>query len=419
MSETAQLTSRAWVAFAGDLGAEVVETLLATRGGDHEPQVIIAVGTGWPTDAERQLADVMADGAPPPAPYGVFAAMHAAGIHDIRRIGVVGGSERVVEAGRRAGAGAVVALTKETPIRTEPWHGLPDMVVLADAFWERTGGAWGEAVPVVPAGAARPGDASGRCDTDESPVQTLALAPEGDAATLAIAVRDLVRGIAGVGPGWDVRIVPGSGAAACEAMLHSIALPTRRLAIVQNGRSGAQLCQIALRMGIEPRIIRGDSTRPIEPWAVEAALADDPSIDTVVVVHHDPAAGLVNPVLEIAALADAHGVATVVDATGSFGSQTLPVAGTGIDLIAATADGCLHRPARASFVLVSPSGRLRISAAAEDRASAATQSAHAERPDVAALQGLLRGLTLIDAPLAPRESSARLDRGARATASRV
>src|SRR6185437_11867515 len=101
---------------------------------------------------------------------------------------------------------------------------------------------------------------------------------------------------------------------------------------------------------------------PINPQAVAAALDADPAIDAVAVIHHETTTGLLNPVHEIARLADQRGVPTLVDAISSFGAERLELAGTGIDFVACTSNKCLHGLPGAAFVLVSPRGQERIAA---------------------------------------------------------
>src|SRR5439155_22044030 len=78
------------------------------------------------------------------------------------------------------------------------------------------------------------------------------------------------------------------------------------------------------------------------------------------VIHHETTTGLLNPVHEIAAVAQHHGALTLVDAISSFGAEELNLDGTGIDFVASTSNKCLHGLPGVAFVLLSPRGQARI-----------------------------------------------------------
>jgi hypothetical protein len=101
-----------WVSFAGDLGERAVTALHAATAAiraDGARWVLVAPPGLETTDAERNFADVVVTGAAAPAPWGVFAALQAAA-SDVRRLGVIGATRAVLEAGHNAGVGAVIAL---------------------------------------------------------------------------------------------------------------------------------------------------------------------------------------------------------------------------------------------------------------------------------------------------------------------
>jgi 2-aminoethylphosphonate-pyruvate transaminase len=162
-----------------------------------------------------------------------------------------------------------------------------------------------------------------------------------------------------VGRDWDLALIAGSGTAAMEAMTGASVRKGHRLLVCRNGVYGDRLAIIAERLGIETVAVRGFQTEPIDPAAVAAALAADPTIDAVAVVHHETTTGLLNPVNEIAAEARARNVRVVVDAISSLGAEELTLADSGIDMVACTSNKCLHGLPGTAFVLLSPDGAAR------------------------------------------------------------
>ncbi len=120
-------------------------------------------------------------------------------------------------------------------------------------------------------------------------------------------VREKLLRVAGVGDDWALVLLAGSGTAAMEAMTGAVTRPGRKLLVCRNGTYGERIETIARRLGHEVVVVGASDIEPIDPRAVEAALEADPTIDAVAVIHHETTTGLLNPVEEIARLADARG----------------------------------------------------------------------------------------------------------------
>jgi 2-aminoethylphosphonate-pyruvate transaminase len=148
-----------------------------------------------------------------------------------------------------------------------------------------------------------------------------------------------------------------------EAMTGASVREGRRLLVCRNGVYGDRLATIAERLGIDTVAIGALQTEPIDPAAVDAALAADTTIDAVAVVHHETTTGLLNPVREIAEAASARGVRVAVDAISSLGAEDLILADSGVDMVACTSNKCLHGLPGTAFVLLSPAGAVRAAEA--------------------------------------------------------
>ena len=320
----------------------------------------------WLTFADPAgLAGAAADGAvvaglPADAdPFAVFAAMRAAGGDDLRRVGVVATTPEQVAVARRAGVAAVVGVAVE-PVDVRALHAAePDRVVPPGRLDSLDADRYGSARALRPAVLLNPGPAltTERVKRAAGIVDLCHREPE----FIAIE-RDLRRkllALAGDPAGWQVAFLSGSGTAADELALTAAVRPGRSALIVRNGVYGDRFAAIAERAGIPAVAVEAAWTDPVDPAAVGHALAAHPEVDAVAVVHHETTTGLLNPVREIARLAGARGVRTVVDGVSSFGVEELDPAGWGIDLLACSSNKCLSGLPGAAFVLVSPDGAAR------------------------------------------------------------
>lgn len=160
----------------------------------------------------------------------------------------------------------------------------------------------------------------------------------------------LVR-LAGGGPDWTAVLLTGSGTAAVEAAILAAVPPAGGLLVVVNGVYGDRMAGIARAHGIHAEILRYDVFTPVAAADVERALAADPTLGHVALVHHETTTGLLNPVEAVAAVAARHGRRVVVDAMSSLFGEPLDLGAGGFDFVIASANKCLGGIAGVSFVL--------------------------------------------------------------------
>jgi 2-aminoethylphosphonate-pyruvate transaminase len=352
-----------WAIFSGDLPPDSVSSLATAvediRRDGGRLALIVAPGQE-PNAAERAAADLIVNGAAAPSPFALFQALTEAGVEDTRLLGVLGSDPRALAAGQRAGAGAVVGLARDGDHRRQLLDAQPDRVISAEQFAAldrehyASGRAHRQRVLLNPG----PCVVSDRIHRAVSGPDLCHREPEYSA--IFQGVREKLLRVAGVGDDWALVLLAGSGTAAMEAMTGAVTRPGRKLLVCRNGTYGERIETIARRLGHEVVVVSASDTSPIDPQAVASALDADSTIDAVAVIHHETTTGLLNPVQEIARLADARGVLTLVDAISSLGAEPLDLGGSGIDFVACTSNKCLHGLPGAAFVLVSPRGQQRI-----------------------------------------------------------
>lgn len=352
-----------WLFFAGDLPARaLIDATPSFRElrADGCQVGVIAGGEIRPTDDELAVIDFGMDSNPAPLPWGIFTGMSMAGVADVRKVGIIAASPDAVRAGAAAGCGALVALAMPGQSRSALVLAEPDHIVeparLGDLYASRYGsGRLNRQLVLLNPGPSVTTDRVHRAIGGPDMCHR-----EPEYSELLDRVRAKLLKIAGVGDDWAMAMLAGSGTSALEAMVLSSVRPGRTLLVCRNGTYGDRAALIAERAGIPVVAVRADDLTPIDPAAVEAALAADPAIDAVFVVHHETTTGLLNPVHAIAAAAKRHGAVVAVDAISSFGAEDLPLEGAGIDMVASTSNKCLHGLPGAAFVLISPAGQARI-----------------------------------------------------------
>ncbi len=320
----------------------------------------------WLTFADTaDLATAAADGAvvaglePGTGLFELIEAVRAAGGDDLRRVGVVAETAEQVTVARCAGVAAVVGVAADAVAVRALHTAEPDWVVAPEHLGRLDAGRYGSARSLRPAVLLNPGPAltTERVKRAAGIVDLCHREPEFTA--LERGVRHKLLAVAGDPAGYEVAMMAGSGTAADELALTAAVRPGRSAVIVRNGVYGDRFAAIAARAGIPVVAVEAAWTEPIAPEAVAAALAAHPEADAVAVVHHETTTGLLNPVREIARIARAAGVRTVVDAVSSFGVEELDPAAWGIDLLACSSNKCLSGLPGAAFVLVSPAGAQR------------------------------------------------------------
>ena len=143
----------------------------------------------------------------------------------------------------------------------------------------------------------------------------------------------------------------GSGTAAMEAVMSSVVPPGGRVVVVENGAYGTRFVEIAEQHGIEVVAFRMPYGQPPDLKALAALLAVNQGITHIFVVHHETTTGLLNPVAEIAALAQKHGVSVVLDAMSSFAGLPLDLRKLPIDYVISSSNKCIQGMAGLSFAI--------------------------------------------------------------------
>ncbi len=158
------------------------------------------------------------------------------------------------------------------------------------------------------------------------------------------------------GQGSHVAIpLQGSGTFIVEAAIGTLVGPKDLLLVLANGAYGERMVEIARRLGRNVEALRWPEHQAVEPAAVERALAGNPTITHVGLIHCETTTGLLNPLDAVAAVVARHRRVLVVDAMSSFGALPLDLRATPITAVLASSNKCLEGVPGIGFALVEAS----------------------------------------------------------------
>ncbi|MFQ5923923.1 MAG: pyridoxal-phosphate-dependent aminotransferase family protein [Anaerolineales bacterium] len=152
----------------------------------------------------------------------------------------------------------------------------------------------------------------------------------------------------------DVHILSGSGSAAIDAAIGSLATSGETVVVGNNGFFGDRLEEICQGYGLQVDRVCAPLGEPLDPDSFRHAFSADPRPALVALVYLETATAVVNPVREIAAVAGEYGVPVMVDAVSALGGVPLSMDEWGIDICASASQKCLGAPPGLGPVAVSP-----------------------------------------------------------------
>ena len=212
--------------------------------------------------------------------------------------------------------------------------------------------------------------------------------------------------------------IQGSGTFVLEAAVATLIGPEHRLLALVNGAYGRRMAAIATRMGRQVTTLDWRDDEVVKADAVAAALAADPAISHVSVVHCETTSGIVTPLKPIAEAVAAAGRVLIVDAMASFGALPIDLAALPVGALLASSNKCLEGTPGIAFALV----ETELLATAEGRSPSLSLDLHDQwrgleangqwrfTPPVQVAAALAEALRLLDAEGGPPARLARYRR---------
>jgi 2-aminoethylphosphonate-pyruvate transaminase len=143
----------------------------------------------------------------------------------------------------------------------------------------------------------------------------------------------------------------GSGTFGVEAALGTLVPRAGHVLVPQNGAYCQRIARICRVLGRKLTTIDYAEDQPVVAADVDRALAADPSITHVALVHCETSTGILNPLAEIARVVAARGRGLIIDAMSSFGAIDIDARTVPFDAVIAASGKCLEGPPGMSFVI--------------------------------------------------------------------
>ncbi|MBZ8139413.1 2-aminoethylphosphonate--pyruvate transaminase [Rubrivivax gelatinosus] len=143
----------------------------------------------------------------------------------------------------------------------------------------------------------------------------------------------------------------GSGSFTVEAALGTLLPHDGKVLVPNHGAYCARILKILATMGRQAVELAVAEDAAMDAAAIDAALAADPAISHVAVVHCETGTGILNPLADIAAVVAARGRRLIVDAMSSFGAVEIDARTTPFDAVVAASGKCLEGVPGMGFVI--------------------------------------------------------------------
>jgi alanine-glyoxylate transaminase/serine-glyoxylate transaminase/serine-pyruvate transaminase len=135
--------------------------------------------------------------------------------------------------------------------------------------------------------------------------------------------------------------ISAPGSAGMEAVFVNLLQRGDKAIVCQNGVFGARMKENVERCGAQVILVQDDWGKPVDMNKAEAALRAHPDAKVLAFVHAETSTGVCSDAEGLAALAQAHGCLSVVDAVTSLGGTALEVDLWGIDAVYSGSQKCL------------------------------------------------------------------------------
>jgi 2-aminoethylphosphonate-pyruvate transaminase len=166
-------------------------------------------------------------------------------------------------------------------------------------------------------------------------------------------IRERLLDVAGVSSvrGWETVLLQGSGTFGVEAVFQTCVPPVGKVLVLANGAYGERMVQMLAHARIPHGVARWAEDSPVDADTVEVALAEDPQVTHVAVVHCETTTGILNPIGEIGSVVKRRGRVFIVDAMSSFGGIPIDFEACGVDFLVSSSNKCIEGVPGFSFVI--------------------------------------------------------------------
>jgi alanine-glyoxylate transaminase/serine-glyoxylate transaminase/serine-pyruvate transaminase len=141
--------------------------------------------------------------------------------------------------------------------------------------------------------------------------------------------------------------------AGMEACIANTVSPGDHVVVVAAGYFGERIAELALRMGTNVTVVRGEWVQTVEPAQLRATLEAGPAPVLVAAVHAETSTGVRQDLAPLAAIAHEAGALFLADMVTSLGGIAVEADSWGVDIAYSAVQKCVGAPPGLSPVTVS------------------------------------------------------------------
>ncbi|NLF58023.1 MAG: 2-aminoethylphosphonate--pyruvate transaminase [Candidatus Hydrogenedens sp.] len=168
-------------------------------------------------------------------------------------------------------------------------------------------------------------------------------------------VRRIRRGLLSLGEvaglDYEAVLMQGSGTFAVESVFSSTVPPGGRVAVVVNGAYGERIVKMCQVLGIGTVALKYGEDQIPDVAEITEILGREEGLTHLAVIHCETTTGIINPVVQLGAVAKRVGLRYVVDAMSSFGAVPLNIGASHIDYLVSSANKCIEGVPGFGFVI--------------------------------------------------------------------
>ena len=147
-------------------------------------------------------------------------------------------------------------------------------------------------------------------------------------------------------------LMQGSGTFSVEAALGTLIPRNGHVLVCINGEYGKRIAKICEIIQRKHKILQTGEDQPTTARMLDEALAADPSLTHVSIVHCETSTGILNPLEEIAAVVAKHKRGLFIDAMSSFGAIDIDARKIRFDGVVAASGKCLESVPGMGFAIL-------------------------------------------------------------------
>jgi 2-aminoethylphosphonate-pyruvate transaminase len=174
---------------------------------------------------------------------------------------------------------------------------------------------------------------------------------DADLRAVVASIRADLLEIADASQGFECVLLQGSGSYGVEAALGSFAPKNKKTLMLTNGAYGERAIKAMSYMNRDFISYETDELEVPSADEVAALLKANPDVGAVFLVQCETTSGIVNPVEDIAAVAQKAGCIVILDAMSSFGAMDLSMKRMGIDVLISSANKCIEGVPGFTYIL--------------------------------------------------------------------